>query len=172
MFTVGCILAELVLNCNLIRAKTKMDYVYAVTELFPKQHPPNKDTDEVDHAHSFEARIANQCSKELQAVLIDMLKVNPAERLAVEESIERLSKLDPTRLSHSQIEKTQQAEKTSLKVSAVQEIKKSRVEPKLQTVTVQPAKKTQHSRVDTKESKKLPEVGKAVPIEPKNLAKD
>jgi len=66
------------MNNNLIRAKTKMDYVYAVTELFPKQHPPHKQGEQVNHANSFEARISEHCSKELQLVLVDMLKISPA----------------------------------------------------------------------------------------------
>lgn len=89
-----------------------------------------------------------------------MLKINPTERIAVEDALDRLNKLDKAKLSKlvtHPSEKTQQAERASLKSSTVQEIRKSKaltvVEPKIQPPpnnAIQSTKKTQGSRIDTK----------------------
>lgn len=89
----------MLLRRPLVQAKTKVEYIYALTELFPKQSigGEKKGKGELKEANSFEVR-TRWLGEELQRVLEGLLRINPAERMQVADAIERLKAVDVTKI--------------------------------------------------------------------------
>lgn len=97
VFSLGCIIAELLINRRVIQGENRREYVNCINSLFPTQQlqsilndPPAK-----LEGKSFVESISEVCSYQPMIELLGlMVKVNPNERISFEEVQVRLRHID------------------------------------------------------------------------------
>lgn len=99
VFALGCIICELLLGKPLIQAKNKLDYMYIICGLYPKQKIDSADSQMAgstinEPTKTFENVMEPVCtSHELIDLLGDMTRVNYRYRLKLEEALRRMKNL-------------------------------------------------------------------------------